>query len=272
MIASLLLIAVQAQPLPGDPMASPVPIERPQREAAQPVDAPGPSAKLRACLQTTLSDPQAALLSAREWRLEAQGLARAEAIHCEGMALLQAGRLDEAQTAFVEGHDAIGDDRQAYRARLSALAGLAAMNAGRPADAFDLLGQARGEAMAAGASTLALELALDQALAAQAAGDVATATAMLADLRERDPNTLAVWLASIQTAREARQYEDAARYIAQARALAPGNREIDLEAGLLAWAQGDRVTARETFRQVASSETPYSVIAERFLSQMAGEE
>lgn len=268
MITSLFLIAMQAQPLPGDPMAFPEPIERPARETADTAAMPGPSARLRDCLQATLNDAPAALLSAREWRLEAAGLTSVEAIHCEGMALLQSDRPDEAQTVFVEGHDALGTDQQAYRARMSALAGMAAMVADRPGDAFDLLGQARGEAMAAGASTLALELALDQARAAQAAGDADTAGAMLADLRERDPNNLTVWLASVQTAREAGQYDEAERYVAHARALQPGNREIDLEAGLLAMAKGDTATARTTFDAVAQSDTPYAALAREFLSQL----
>ena len=268
MITPLLLIAMQAQPLPGDPMAFPEPIERPARETADTAAMPGPSARLRDCLQATLNDAPAALLSAREWRLEAEGFSAAEAYHCEGMALVKLDRLGEAQAAFLAARDLLGDNRLGYRARMSELAGMAALANKRPKEAFDLLGLSRGEKIASGISFADARLLLNQAQAAQAVGDSHTAEAILADLRERDATNIEVWLRSIEFARATNRVSEAERYIVQARRLQPGNLEIDLQEAALAQDKGDLEKAREILQNMANDDGFFGEVAKQFLSML----
>jgi tetratricopeptide (TPR) repeat protein len=184
------------------------------------------------------------------------------------MALLGANQSDEARAAFVAGLAELGEDEHAYRARLGALAGLAAMSTGDTDAAYGLIADARADALVAGAEALALNLALDQARAAEASGRLEIAAQLLADIRARDPANVAGWLYSAQTARAQGRFDEASAFLERGQALHPDDEELAIESALLARDMGDRDLARARFQAIVEGGGRYAPIARQFLDEL----
>ena len=152
--------------------------DRPPREQA---GTNNETSALTKCLQQTNSDPQRALDTAQRWRETADSeLGLAQSAHCLGLAMVKLGRMNEARQAFELASAEAPADNLAYSARLSAMAGNAAVAEGEIEAALPLLDRAGGMALAAEDGPLAAGLRVDLArilVRADREEDAATALA-----------------------------------------------------------------------------------------------
>lgn len=272
--ATILAAAAQVGPaLPGDPNAVvTLPPQPPRASAEAGNEAPALSSRLERCLSVVATNPADALTASEAWAREVSGLARAEAGHCQGLALVQLGRFDEAQAAFVSARDGAGEE-PAYAARLGGLAGNAALLAGDAAGAVALLDGARAEALKVGEQELALGLQLDAAAARVQAGQVAEAQASLRAARETWPANAQVWLMSATLSRGAGNLAEAQALIERAAELAPREPRVALEAGIIAALGGRTQAAEASWRSVlaVAPGSPAAEAARGYLAQLGVE-
>lgn len=260
--------------LPGDPTAIPtLPPQPPRSASASPTVAPAPtpvSTRLERCLSVVPTEPAQALSAGDTWLRQAKGEDRAEAGHCRGMALIQLGRHREATDAFVAAQTAVAKDDAPYAARLSALAGNAALLGGDAARALPLLDAARAGALAAGEQDLALSVQLDAVAARASLGQLAQAEASLAAARQTYPQNSEIWLMSAALARQAGDLAAAQKHIEQAATLAPREPQVALEAGVIAALAGRNEAAAQSWRSVLAlaPTSPAATAARDYLAQI----
>ena len=138
MIASILALALmQVGPnpsidaFPGTPeeLRDRKPREKPVITAALPEDRQNQFAD---CLATARDDADSALDIANAWRVSANNdLDLVRSAHCLGLALVTLERFDEARQVFEAASAEAPESFGAYRARLLAMAGNAAMSGGK---------------------------------------------------------------------------------------------------------------------------------------------
>lgn len=221
----------------------------PRNPASEAAPAPAlPPARLTACLDAAQADPTAAIPQAQAWLADANGLDRAHAGHCLGVAQAESGRWKEAASAFITARDAVSQGNSRYRARLGALAGSSALAAGNSAEALTVLDAARGEAGAQG--TLGGQIALDRAQALVALDRPAEAALALGEARVAIPVDPQAWLLSATLSRRQGELAAAQAQIEKAAALAPRDPAVGLEAGVIAALRGDDAAARQSFESV----------------------
>ena len=245
------LAAAQLGVIPGQGVPSDIPEELrdrpPPRSTAV---APRPT-ELEECLRLASSEPGSALDLAQRWRDQAvTDLDLTQSAHCLGLALVQLGRFSEARQAFELASGEAPDDNLAYSARLSAMAGNAAMAADDPEGALPLLDRAGEIALLAGEKGLAADLRVDLARVLVRLGRSDDAVRALAEAREADPLDVQAWLLSATLSRRLERLGEAQEQIERAATLDPRDPQIGLEAGVIAALSGREEDARRSFASV----------------------
>ena len=277
MIASALaLLLMQVGPDPTQGSFPGIPEElrdRPQREsvAAPPATLPSSGGKLAECVTLATEDASAASDMAQTWReTAANQLELAQSAHCLGLALVRLDDFDGAQRAFDLATDEVPDGTPAYRARLAAMSGNAAMAQGKPAIAE--IAFARASRFAASADApLTASIAVDRARALVALDRREEAAAELAQARTSDPANGRAWLLSATLSRRLDRLGEAREQIAQAALLAPQDPAVGLEAGVIAALSGREDDARRSFESVlqVAPQSPEATRARSYLEQLA---
>lgn len=277
-IAAALLLAMQVGPNPAatPPIGVPPELEEQRaRSAAAAAVSPAPAAPSRLvdCLRLAAEDAEAAYDSATSWRTNARDAERAQAAHCQGLALVRMERYAEARDIFAVASGEAAENNPTYRARLSAMAGNAAM-AGREAPAaIPHFERAITSARDAGESEIATGLEIDLARALVAAERPEEAVAALDRAREASPGDPRAWLLSAKLSRQLGRLMEAQRQIEQAATLAPRDPVVGLEAGVIAALANRTEDARRSFESVLLV-APDGAEAERargYLAQLSNE-
>lgn len=267
----LLTLLAQVGPAPSESPISAVPPELRDRPPREPSDIrpSGPNAWLSECSQLALDEPQAALERAQSWFGRADGLAKAQAAHCEGLALVNLGELDRAASTFLVARNYVPPDDARYRARLGAMSGNAVLGTGHAEFALDVLEQAANE-LGDEASALAGGIARDRARAFVMVGRIEDAQTMLGDARRLDPGNAEGWLLSATLSRRLGQLAEAQQQIEQAALLGPQNPAIGLEAGVIAVLSGRDDAARASWQSVVDTapDSPQAAQAQAYLAQL----
>lgn len=254
MIASALaLLVMQVGPNPSVGGMPGIPDElanRPPREPAQQTTSKQ-STNLSRCLSLAASEPIEALDFAQGWRETGNSdLEIAQAAHCAGLALVGQSRFDEARRLFEQASNEAPVYNGAYRARLLAMAGNAALAGDDPAAGEPLFAQAVQAAVTDGDANLTSGLHVDHARALVALGRQDDAARVLADARTSDPTNLRAWLLSATLSRRLQRLGEAQEQIEEAAALAPQSPAVGLEAGVIAALAGREADARRSFESV----------------------
>lgn len=232
------------------------------------------SQQLADCLEEVRSGPSTATEAAATWLEATEGAARAEAGHCLGVGLSRQDRWDEAAAAFLAARDAAAPENRAYRARLGAMAGNAALAHGDTASALAALDAARTDAQAESMVELQGQLAIDRARALVMLDRGPEAEAALAEARQAIPSNPQAWLLSATLARRLGNLAQAQARIEKAGELAPTDPEVGLEAGVIAVLSGREESARKSWQSVidAVPESAAAKTARDYLAQLGSPE
>lgn len=251
-LLAMLLMQVGLNPASGQMPGIPEELrDRPPREETRTVETRQPRSELSQCLVLAGSDAQAALDRAQGWRERAADEGElAQSAHCLGLALVRLGRFDEARRIFEIASAEAPDSNLAYRARLSAMAGNAALAQGEPAVAEPLFASAAILARTAQDKPLIAGLLIDRARALVALDRLEEAGAALAEARAEDPANAQAWLLSATLARRQERLGEAQKHIEQAAMLDPRLPATGLEAGVIAALSGRAEDARRSFASV----------------------
>lgn len=275
--SALALLILQVGPNPSSGAIPGVPEElreRPVRERSDPAEAPPAvrSGKLAECLSLAAEDAEAATDFAQAWRgSAATQLELAQSAHCLGLALVRLADFAGAQQAFELAGSEVPDGAPAYRARLLAMAGNAAMAQDKPALAEVAFARALEAAGEAEDAPLVASLAVDRARALVALERMDEAAAALSLARGSDPQNARAWLLSATLSRRLERLGEAQRQIEQAALLAPRDAAIGLEAGVIAALAGREEDARKSFESVllVAPDGPEADRARAYLGQLA---
>ena len=266
---ALMLMQVGLNPAAGGMPGVPEELrDRPPREQA---GTKSEASVLTKCLQQTNSDPQRALDTAQRWRETADSdLGLAQSAHCLGLAMVKLGRMTEAREAFELASAEAPADNLAYSARLSAMAGNAAVAEGEIEAALPLLDRAGGMALAAEDGPLAAGLRVDLARILVRADRQEDAAAALAEAREADESNAEAWLLSATLSRRLQRLGEAQSQIERAAQLDPRNPQVGLEAGVIAAMSGREADAIASFSSVleVAPGSPEAQRAQGYLDQL----
>lgn len=257
MIASILALALmQVGPnpsidaFPGTPeeLRDRKPREKPVITAAMPEDR---QKQFADCLATARDDADSALDIANAWRVSANNdLDLVRSAHCLGLALVTLERFDEARQVFEAASAEAPESFGAYRARLLAMAGNAAMSGGKPAVAEPLFASAVDQAVALGNAELASDLSADRAGALALTERLDDAVEAMKQAREQNPASMRAWLMSAALMRRLERLGEAQQMIEKAAELDPRSPAVGLEGGIIAALSGRAVDARRSFESV----------------------
>jgi tetratricopeptide (TPR) repeat protein len=273
----LLAILLQVGPAPTIQPTSPIPDEiweqrRLNREAARQHKEQGniTDNRLANCVALIEVNPEAARADASRWLGTAKLDQKADAAQCQGMALVELGRWEEAAETFINGRDLTTPNAQQSRAQLGAMAGNAQLVLGQTDAALVTLDRAHADAGSAGNEVLKGEIALDRARALVALGREVEARDALTLARLALPSNAQSWLLSATLARRMDALDDAQRFIEQAALLSPTDPEIGLEAGVIAVLSGRDDAARKSWTSVVETapDTPFAQVAAEYLAQL----
>lgn len=243
---------------------------------AQAVAATAPASPVEAraaeCLAIAADDPVSAITTASTWLGEGATLGAGHARECLGHAYVRLLRWEAAEEAFLAAREGTADP--ARRARLTAMAGNAAMAESRAEDALASLDLAREDALAAADSALAAQLAIDRARALVALDRLEPAADALAAARESQPQSAEAWLLSATLARRMDRLGEAQAMIETAGALAPRDPQVALEAGVIAVLDGRTDSARRSWESVVAidADTGSVETAKTYLAQLGNHE
>ena len=269
---SLIFLPLLAQVGPsGTQMQAPLELPRRKTTVVAPAPRPSPLAsRFGECLSLARSQPGQAIEIAKAWRDSEKGSARIEPERCLGLALTALGQWDDAVAAFAAARDDTPANERDDRARLGALAANAALAKGDAEQALALLDAAHGEALGAGNSQLAGEVAIDRARALVALKRDNEAAAALSEARHAAPGNATGWLLSATLLRREGKLTEAQTAIEQAAALQPTDPEIGLEAGVIAVLGGRDAAARKSWQSVvaAAPDSDAAKTARGYLDQL----
>jgi tetratricopeptide (TPR) repeat protein len=276
-IAAALLLVMQVGPNPAasPPISIPAELEeqRARTAAAAANQSSRTASRLVECLRLAAEDAEAAYDSATSWRANARDAERAQAAHCQGLALVRMERYAEARDIFAAARGEVSDDNPTYRARLGAMAGNAAMAGREPSAAIPHFERAIADAGEAERGEIAADLEIDLARALVAAERPEDAVAALDRARELAPQDSRAWLLSAKLSRQLGRLMEAQRQIEQAAALAPRDPIVGLEAGVIAALANRPDDARRSFESVllVAPDGPEAERARGYLAQLTDE-
>jgi len=252
MMRFLVMAAVLAVPAAAQPLASDL-------------------SRFRACTAVARADPARGVAVANGWRVEGGGSA---ARHCLAMAQFLKGDHDAALESFeaaatlaASGQGGAGPARALWTAGINA-----ALLAERPETALRFADAALALAPDA-AEAAALELLRAEALVDLKRGREGLAA--IAAALVRDPGVPSGWLLKAKLARQLGEHDEAEAAILEAARRTPLETQeagdVQLEAGMIAMAQGKRDLAQAAFTSAASgdAEWPATKAAEAALAQLA---
>jgi len=248
-------------------------VERPARVRSAPTSAPilppVRAGKAQQCLDQIDEDAEAAVDTATAWLAAAKAGERTQAGLCLGLAQSRLEQWGDAEAAFLSARETAGSDRL-LRARLGAMAGNAALAAGKPDRALGALDIARGDAQALADDPLLSGIALDRARALVALKRESEAASALTEARSAGPANAEAWLLSATLSRRRGNLVEAQEQILRAAELLPIDPAIGLEAGVIAMLSGHAAAARRSWQSVITA-APGSPEAERardYISQL----
>ena len=257
MIASILALALmQVGPnpsinaFPGTPeeLRNRKPPEKPAISMSLPAER---QQQFADCLAEARDDPETALDTANAWRVSAENdLDLVRSAHCLGLAFVTLERFDEARQVFEVASAEAPEDLGAYRARLLAMAGNAALRDGKGAVAEPLFATAIERALSAGDMELASDLSADRAGALAMTDRFDDAVEAMRISREHNPSSVRAWLTSAMLMRRLERLGEAQQMIEQAATLNPRNPAVGLEGGIIAAVSGREEDARRSFESV----------------------
>ena len=227
---------------------------------------------LAQCLDLAAGNADRAETVARDWLGREPGSGAAEPLLCLGTAQANGGAWDQAAASFTTGRDRAAASDHGLRARLGAMAGNAALAAGKPDMALGLLDQAAQDAGGGEDRATTGDIALDRARALVALKRLPEAASALVEARAATPNNAQAWLLSATLSRRMGKLADAQAQIATAAELLPVDPEIGLEAGVIAVLSGRDEAARKSWESVVKA-APGSAQAESakvYLAQLGG--
>lgn len=271
--ALILAFLLQVGPNPSaDSIANEIP-RSPRAEAEAPVAPPAPVAAVPDCPLGGATDAAEIERIALQTAQLSDGRDRIAALQCVATAQAEQERWEEAAAAFLVAQDAAVGTPE-WQARLGSQRAHALAAAGRIIEARDGFAQAIDNALAAGNTGLAGEIAADQAIVEVQAGDVASAGRTLATARARTPGSPRLWLLSATLARRGDDLVQAQAFIEQAAELGPFDPEIGIEAGVIAALSGRYPAAKASFESVLAmpQSGPFAQTAKTYLEQLEGME
>lgn len=245
---------------------------RPPRERSEPVGSRIAPTWLEECFELVDSDPARAHSKAQIRRDASTGDERVLANHCLGLAATRLERWDEAQTAFIAARDGVPADDRAFRARVGAMAGNAAMPTGDLVRALALFDQAETDARASMAKDMIALIDIDKARALVALDRSAEAEPLLEEASALLPTSGEAPLLLATLYRRQDKLLEAAAAITEAQSREPQSAPIALEAGVIAILSDRESDARANWQAVITND-PDSVEAERargYLAQIGG--
>jgi tetratricopeptide (TPR) repeat protein len=228
-------------------------------------------ARLDVCLERASRDPTTAISEASTWLGETSGAETSYPQQCLGYAYTLLLRWDAAERAFLSAREAELETNHLRRARLATMAGNAALADGRADAALVALALAAGDAAVSGEAPLRSIVETDRARALVMQGSQVEAEPVLAAARALDGQNALAWLLSATLARRLGNLDEAQRFIETAAALAPGDPETGLEAGVIAMLAGREEAAAASWRSViaADSAGEAAATARGYLAQLA---
>jgi tetratricopeptide (TPR) repeat protein len=225
-----------------------------RRRSAQADDGPPPEKhdRLADCLTVGRSNPDLAISLARHWLAEVKLPAeKVRANQCLGMMLSQQGDFDGALAAFGDAVGLIPEAQAVGAVPLMAMAGNAALAAGKPQDALTWLDRAL--VVHGFADNLALAaIQDDRARALVALNRNADAMAALAKAHELAPQNAEGWLLSATLHRREKDLAAAQHDIEEAARLSPRDPAVGVEAGVIAMLGQHEDAARQSWQSVVA--------------------
>ena len=269
--APLAILLMQVGPNPAAGGMPGIPDELADRPPREQATSEVERSRLGTCLRQASATPSEALDYAQRWRETAdQELEMAQSAHCLGLALVRLGRTSEAREIFELASAEAPADNLAYSARLSAMAGNAALAGEDLEGALALLDRAGGQALTAGDGALAADLRVDLARVLVRLERDEDAVSALAEAREADGDDPEAWLLSATLSRRLSRLGEAQEQIERAALLAPRDPQVGLEAGVIAALSGREADALASFRSVVevAPGSPQAEQAEAYLAQL----
>lgn len=214
----------------------------------------------------SLENPVDAADVASDWLATAKGRDRASAGECLGVALSRLERWDAAADAFAKAQGFA--DTQVWRARLGAMAGEAALNAGDAEAALAALDKARVDA--AGDTVMLGGIAVFRARALVALKRDGDAAEALSEARLATPDSPSAWLLSATLSRRVGKLAEAQQQIERAYDLRPIDPAVGLEAGVIAVLSGRDASARKSWQSVidAAPQSAEAATARGYIAQL----
>lgn len=272
-LSLILPLALQAGPNPATgaiPDYSAEVQDRPPRELSEPVGQRIEQTWLEECFELAESDPARAHVKAQLQRDSTQGADRILANHCLGIAATNLGRWGEAQLAFLTARNESPAEDLAFRARLGAMAGNAALPAGDVQTALSLFEQAEADARASASADLVALVEVDKARALVGLNRLDEAEALLRDAAKLRPKDAEPPLLLATLLRRLNRLDEAQGVIAEAAELDPSNPSIGLEAGVIAALSGRDDSARLSWQSVidAAPGSDEAEVAQIYLDEL----
>lgn len=251
--------------------------DRPAREVQQtpsePVGDRITPTWLEECFELVDSDPARAHSQAQIRRDASEGNERVLANHCFGLAATQLERWDEARAAFIAARDGSPAEDRAFRARVGAMAGNAAMPTGDMAGALALLDQAESDARASTSRDMIGLVAVDKARVLVALERAEEAVPLLEEATALRPTSGEAPLLLATLYRRQNMLAEAQAAIDVALARDSQNPAIPLEAGVIAVLSGRESDARAQWQQVTAlaPDSAEAGTARGYLAQIGAE-
>lgn len=213
------------------------------------------------CLSQARSQPELAIDTANGWRIEGGGV---PARHCLALAQLQRGDTAAAIKSFEGAALASEVAKDGQASALWAQAGNAALLGAQHDVAVTYLSTAIAEA----AGSAKAEPLIDRARAYVELGKTAEATADLDRVTSIAPANTTGWLLQATLARRLANLPKAEAAILEAAKRAPGDADVQLEAGNIAAAQGKAELARAAWQAAvaAAPDAPAGIAAAKALA------
>lgn len=226
--------------------------------------------RLAYCLQKAASDPDAAMVEVQTWLGESRDTGQqVRANQCLGMLRSNAGDFDGALEAFAQAVAGVPSQQEVAAVPLMAMAGNAALAAGKAEVATSWFDRALAVKDGAdNAGRAAIEI--DRSRALVALGRNAEAAGALEEAHRLAPEDPEGWLLSATLARRGGDLDRAQRDIEVAAQYGPRDPRIGLEAGVIAVLSGRDDAARKSWDSVvlADKDGEAGKTAKSYLEQL----